>query len=516
MEDRAPTVSRIIQARDWIWVLPSLLLMVAVHLPSLSLGFVGDDFEWWLETRYRMVDPARFLEPFGGFRLTNPPMLAVDQLIWGPWTPGWHATSLAIEGVVVALLFALALRTGLGRPGSAAIAALWGASPYTAFMAREIHVRHDPLLLGCWLGLGLVWPGEGDRWTRRRAVLAIALVLVSALTKESWVVLPGFAAAYELAFRRRTIWQAARTAALWSIGPLVFVAAYVLRPAVGASYAAGYYSGGLRTAAKVPSTLAAFCGLAELDTSSLRFGPAEWLMVLLLAALVVAALRTRSSALIVGGAVFLLPFVPLIPVPVMGVHYTYAPYAGFLLMVGGLAKLVIDRAAGRRAKTAALATASALAVAVLLSGLAGMAGETADARRRADANERLLLEAETFLPRLPTDRAVVCVRLERELVSGWLADHVEGLQKTYFNRGSYPYGLTGWAEIFSWVGEPQGGPLWREIPAAEVGRAPFAVIGHVVGRFVILPVEHDTAEAEAEGWLAKGDAVRVIRPLQSR
>lgn len=503
-------------ARDWLWLLAVLLVMVAVHLPSLELGFVGDDFEWWLETRYRMIEPSRFLEPFGGLRLTNPPMLAADQLIWGSWTPGWHVTTLAIQGLAVVLLFMVAVRVRLGRPGSAAVAALWATSPYTAFMAREVHVRHDPLLLACWLGLGLVWPGENDRWTIRRVLMAVVLALVSALTKESWVVLPGFAAAYELAFRGRNLWSAVRTAALWSIGPLVFVAAYVLRPAVESSYALGYYSGGLRAAAKIPSTLAAFCGLAELDTSSLRFGPAEWTTVALLVAVAVVALRTRSAALLVGGALYVLPLVPLIPVPVMGVHYAYAPYAGFLLMGGGLAKLALDCTAGHRARLLSVAVICSLVIVVFLSGIAGMAGETADARRRAEANERLVAEAEAFLPQLPGDRALVCVRLEDELVSAELATQVEGLPKTYFNRGSYPYGLAGWAELFSWVGQDRGGPLWREIPAGQVGDDRYGVIGHVQGRFVTLPVEHGTALAAAEEWSKKGRPVRVIEPVPTR
>jgi hypothetical protein len=494
----------------------ALLLAFVVLLPTIQLGFVGDDFEWWLATRHRMEDPVRFLEPFGGLRLTNPPMLVVDHLLWGTWTPGWHLSSLALHGVVMALLFAVARRCGLAPAGAGLVTALWGTSPYTVFMAREVHVRHDPLLLGCWLGIALLWPGADERWSRRRVLAVVLLGVVSALTKESWVVLPGFAAAYELAFRRRGLGAALRTGILWSLAPLAFVAAYVLRPAVDASYAAGYYSGGLRSAVKIPSTLAAFAGLAELDPSSLRFGSAEMVALGGLAAIVVLAVRSRSPALLVGTALFVLPLVPLAPVPVMGVHYGYASFAGFVLAGAGLAMLLRDGAPSATLRGAAVAVAAVAAAALFLFGMVDMAGEAADAERRADANGRLVAEAEAFLPQLPRDRAVVCVRLETEVVSARLIQQVEGLPKTYFNRGSYPYGLIGWAELFSWVATPAGGLLWEEVPAAEVGSAPFAVIGHTDGRFVALPTTAATAAAAAAHWAERGFPVRVIQPLSTR
>jgi len=497
-----------------LWLGAALLLIIAVHLPALQLGFVGDDFEWWLETRYRMADPARALEPFGGLRLTNPAMLASDQLLWGTWMPGWHLTSLAIHGIVAVLVFGVARRVGFAVPAAAVVVALWGTSPYTVFMVREVHVRHDPLLLGCGLGLALLWPGPSERWTARRLVAAAVLVAVSAVTKESWVVLPGFAAAYELAFRRRSFWPAVRTGVIWSVPSLAFVAAYLMRPAVDASYATGYYSGGMRTATKIPSTLAAFCGLADLDTSSLRFAAADMVALAVLVVVTLIALRSRSSALLVGVAFFMLPLIPLVPVPVMGVHYGYASFVGFLLMADGFAQLARDRAGSVTGRRVVAVVAGGVAAALFLSGMVTMAGEAADARRRADANERLVAEAEAFLPELPWDRALVCVRLERNVVTAALIDQVEGLPKTYFNRGSYPYGLIGWAELFSWVCDPRGGPLWQEVPPEEVGSDAFDVVGHAQDRFVRLPAEKESAAEEAAVWAGRGFPVRVIRPIQ--
>ncbi len=502
--------------RGWAWLLAAVALMIVVQLPTLQFGFVGDDFEWWLATRHRMVDPERFLQPFGGLRLTNPPLLAPDQLVWGTWAPGWHITTLALHALVMGLIFGAARRAGIVAPVAAAIAAVWGTSPYTSFLAREIHVRHDPLLLACWLGVGLLWPGPNDRWTSRRVTAAVVLTVVAALTKESWIVLPGFAAAFEVAFRRRHILPALRTAAIWSVAPVLFVAAYLLKPAVGTSYAVGYYSAGLRAAVKIPSTLAAFFGVAELDITSSRFGPLEWLMVVVLMAIIALALRARPPALVIGLAFFLLPFVPLIPVGFMPVHYAYAPYAGFLLMVAGSVEFAIARCRSRRWRVAVAGTAGLLVLVWLVSGFVSVSGEMADARRRDEAHRRLVAEAEAFLPQLPRDRAVVCVRLERVAVNAWLLEQVEGLPKTYFERGRYPYGLVGWAELFSWVCDPRGGPLWQNVPADSVGTDDFVVIGHVEGRFVALPSDDPTAAAAANTWSAQGHSVRVIRPLTSR
>ena len=51
------------RSREWLWLAAALLVALSVQLPALQLGFVGDDYEWWLETRYRMVDYGRALEP---------------------------------------------------------------------------------------------------------------------------------------------------------------------------------------------------------------------------------------------------------------------------------------------------------------------------------------------------------------------------------------------------------------------------------------------------------------------
>jgi hypothetical protein len=282
---------------------------------------------------------------------------------------------------------------------------------------------------------------------------------------------------------------------------------------VDASYAAGYYSGGLRSAVKIPSTLAAFSGIAELDPSSLRFGAAESVALIALVAIAVLALRTRSPGLLVGSALFVLPLVPLAPVPVMGVHYGYASFAGFLLAGAGLAVMARDAVRTPGLRHTAIAATAAAAGAIFLSGMMDMFGEAADAQRRADANGRLVAEASAFLPELPRDRPVVCVRLETEVVSARLIEQVEGLPKTYFNRGSYPYGLIGWAELFSWVATPDGGPLWEQVPVEQVGDAPFAVIGHTDGRFVALPANASTADAVAAHWAERGFPVRVIQPI---
>ena len=510
LDETAGTLSA---RRSWSWLGAALLLMVVVHLPSLQLGFVGDDFEWWLETVRRMDEPSRLLSPYGGLRLTNPVLLMPDQVLWKARIPGWHITNLVIHGFVMTLLFGLSRRLGLSPPVAGAVAAVWAISPYTAFQVREIHPRHDPLLFACWLGIGLLWPGPSQKWSPRRAIAATILGLVSALTKESWVVLPGLAGAYELAIRKRELVPALRTAFLWSIGPLLYVAAYLVRPAVDAAYAAGYYGGGLAAAAKIPSTLAVFCGVARLDTSSLRFGPVEWLAMMALVAVAAITLKARTPVLVVGMALFLLPFIPVVPVGFMIGRYAYVPFAGFLLLGVGLAQLAVRRWASLRGRRLIVLVTGAAAIALAVSGLWVMRGEIADADRRDEGHRRLLEEAARFWPALPHDRPLVCVRLERESINAQILGLAEGLPKAYFERANYPYGLVRWAELLSWTGLERGGPLWQEVPADEVGQAPFAIIGHADGRFVLLPSDAPTAAAAAAGWAQRGFPARIIQPL---
>ncbi len=507
------TAGTVSARRSWFWLATALLLMVVVHLPSLQLGFVGDDFEWWLETVRRMDEPSRLLNPYGGLRLTNPVLLMPDQVLWKARIPGWHITNLVIHGFVMTLLFGVSRRLGLSPPVAGAVAAVWAISPYTAFQVREIHPRHDPLLFACWLGIALLWPGPGQKWSPPRAIAAATLALVSALTKESWVVLPGLAGAYELALRRRELVPALRTAALWSIGPLLYVAAYLVRPAVDVTYAAGYYGGGLAAAAKIPSTLAVFCGAARLDTSSLRFGPVEWLAVIALIAVAAITLKAQTPVLVAGMALFLLPFIPVVPVGFMIGRYAYVPFAGFLLLGVGLAQLAVRRFSSVRGRRLIVLAAGAAAIALAGTGLWVMRGEIADADRRDEGHRRLLEEAAQFWPALPLDRPLVCVRLERESINAQVLGQAEGLPKAYFERANYPYGLVRWAELESWTGLERGGPLWEEVPADEVGQAPFAVIGHVQGGFVHLPSEGETAASAAAAWIERGFPVRVIRPL---
>jgi len=50
-------------SRGWLWLLAALALAFVVHAPSLGLGFVGDDFEWWLAARTALEEPRRLLLP---------------------------------------------------------------------------------------------------------------------------------------------------------------------------------------------------------------------------------------------------------------------------------------------------------------------------------------------------------------------------------------------------------------------------------------------------------------------
>jgi hypothetical protein len=504
---------RAVATRSWPWLLAALALAIAVHLPSLSLGLVDDDFEWWLETVRRMEDPLRLASPYGGLRLTNPLLLMPDLMAWRDWLPGWHLTNLAFHAGVMVLLFAFTRRLGLPSPVAAALVVVWGISPYTSFQVREIHPRHDALMLACWLGIGLLWPRPGERWTFGRAAAAGVLTLVSALTKETWIVIAGFAAAYEIAMRGSSFSRAAKTAALWSVGPIIYVTAYLMLRPVSATYAAGYYAGGSGAAAKIPSTFAAFCGISPLDVTSLRFGPVEWLSIAVLVGLLALAGRTREPALVTGSALFLLPFVPVAPVGFMVARYAYVPFAGFLLMIFGVARVAAGRASTRPRQLLIVGMAGVVTLAIAVAGLPVLTGEMADAERRDEAHRRLVEEAKLFWEKMPRDRPLVCVRLETTSINSEILSAVEGLPKGYYERSNYPYGLVRWAELMSWVGWQRGGPLWEEVDPSRMEPGPFAVIGHADGRFVRLPSDDPTAATAATSWAKRGFVVRSIRPV---
>ena len=227
--------------RPWSWQL-------AVHAPSLGLGFVGDDFEWWLAARTAIAEPTLLIAPFGGFRPANLWTIVFDQLLYGTAPMGYHLTSLLLHLGCGAVFWLVLRRLELRAPAAAVVAALWMCSPYSLKPVLSLCERFQPMLLLAWLGMVLVWPGPGQPWRRGRIAAVAALAGFSALVKESWVVLPGLVLCFELILHRAGWRTAGRATAFATTGVAVYVAAYLVKPPIASSY----YAATLAPAAKVP------------------------------------------------------------------------------------------------------------------------------------------------------------------------------------------------------------------------------------------------------------------------
>ncbi|PWB76071.1 MAG: hypothetical protein C3F15_05845 [Holophagae bacterium] len=495
--------------RGWLWLLAALALGFVVHAPSLGLGFVGDDFEWWLAARTALEEPRRLVLPFGGFRPANLWTIVLDQALYGIEPTGYHLTSILFHLAGGAGLWLALRRFAFAAPAAAAVAALWMCSPYSLKPVVSLCERFEPMLLIVWLGMLVLWPRPGEAWRIGRLAAIIALAAFSALVKESWVVLPGFVLCFELVLRRVAWVRALRSAALAAAGVAVYVAAYVLDPPIAGSY----YATTLAPAAKLPHSWAVFLGLTRLDPSSTQLGLAEAAATITLVALAWWGWRRRCAATAVGLSLFLLPLLPVLTVPFLVTRYTYLPLAGFLVVSAAAVRAAVEALPHARRPLASTLVVVA-AAAYFGHGLWLVRGDQADAGRRDDAHRRLLAEATAFAPQLPRDGLVLGVRLERESANRALLDRVEGVPKAYYERARFPYGLVRWAPLFSYVLDPGGGPLYEECTVGEAGV--WSVVGHRSGGFAVLASEAGSAPLEAARWLERGAFVEGFRPLGAR
>ncbi len=495
--------------RGWVWLLAALALAAAVHAPSLGLGFVGDDFEWWLAARTALEEPGRLVTPYGGFRPANLWTIALDQTLHGTAPMGYHLTSILLHLACGAVLWWLMVRRlGFGAAAAAAVAALWMCSPYSLKPVISLCERFEPLLLIAWLVMALAWPRLGEPWRRGRLAAVVLLAAFTALVKESWVVLPGFVLCFELVLRRARWERALRSAAVAALGVAAYVGAYLLDPPIAGSY----YASTLAPAAKLPHSWAVFLGITRLDPSSTQLGPAEAAAALAVAALAWWGWRRRCAATAVGLALLVLPMLPVLTVPFLVTRYTHIPLAGFLV-VGAAAVRAAVAAVPAARRSLATALAAAVAAAYLGHGLWLVRGDLADAARRDDAHRRLLAEAAAFAPQLPRDRLVLGVRLEAESANRMLLDRVEGVPKAYYERARFPYGLVRWAPLFSYVLDADGGPLYEECAVEEAAR--WSAVGHRAGGFVALATQASSAPREAAEWRRRGAFVEAFRPFRA-
>jgi hypothetical protein len=495
-----------------LWLVPAAALWFASHRPCLELGFVGDDFQWWQHARMALEQPGLLLAPHGGYRPLNTWTMSLDHLLYGTWPWGYHLTSLLWHLGCGLVFWAFLGRLGLSAAARGVALALWLCSPYTLEPAQVVSERYEPALLASWLGLAMLWPRRGESWRRGRAVAAFLLGGLTAMCKESWVVLPAFTLLLDLTVARVGVVASLRRSALVALGPLMYMAWYFAHPPIAPGT---YFGSALTGAIKIPHAWAVFSGLAPLRPMEFTFGVPEIAAVALASALAWLAWRWRSTAMAVGFGFFVLPFVPVLAVGWMTSRYTFMPLAGFLTVGVAAAEHAVQHVRARYRWPAAAGFVG-LGLVVLATGLADLRGDMADARAFSRVHERLVAEAEAFAPRFPGSDAVVAVRLDSSSPLHEIARAPQGVAKVFFVRGADPAGLADWSALLSYVLDPCGGPLLTTVEPAAAAGLPFAVVGYAEGGFLELPRRAATVDGEVAAWRASGYSPRVLVPWKPR
>lgn len=481
-----------------------------VHSPSLSLGFVSDDFQWWQHSRMALKEPRLLMAAHGGYRPANTWTLSIDHLIFGTDPFGYHLTNIILHLVTGLVLWTLLGRFGIPWPTRATCVLLWLCSPYSLEPAQFVANRFDLILLCCWMGLAILWPEPGQRWTRRRAGGALLLALLSLFCKESWIVLPGFVFVFELVISGRSLWKSSVHAALISVAIPIYLALYFRNPTIDAQ---SYYDGGIAAAAKIPHAWAAFLSLTPLIPANFPVRAPEIIGLAVMSLFALAAWRWRTTLAGIGAAIFVLPFIPVLPVNFMPTRYTALALAGFLTMIAALLHGAPDESR-RIWKRAAAVGFYAFAIFTLITNLIWLRGDFMDARRLSEMTGGLIGEFRAFAPSMPRNSTLIAVRLERRNPLELLAADTQGVDKVFFVRAKDPYGLADWPALISYCLDPTGGPIFVHASDRGAGETNYAVIGHDEGGFRLLPAGQRTATEAASAWERMGYPASVIERWQ--
>lgn len=495
-------------------LLAVLALAAVLHAPALSLGFVSDDFQWWHHARQAIDAPRLLLAPFGGYRPALTWLLALEHLAFGTSPAGYHAVGLGLHLLCGALLWHLLLRLfpdTLEVPARAFLVALWLLSPLALEPVQSVVSVTYSIMLACWLGMALVWPGPGRSWGPGRAVAALLLVALSVFTLETWVILPGLVAALELTIRRSTLRAALGASAVAAVPVAVYLAAYFSAPPVVAE---SYYSAGPAGIAKLPHIWASFAGLTTLQPVGIPFTWREVAALLGVAALAWLGLRSQGHAALLGLTLLVLPMLPLVAIGFVTSRYTAAPFAGFLVVVASGAVAASSRLARRWRLAGGLALAS-LGLLVGSGGWLEVRAQTSDRQRLERLTRGLLGEAAAVAPELPTHAPLVAVRRERVNPLADLVRTGSSTMTCLYVRGEDPYGLADIAALFSFVCDPLGGPLFTYARPAAGDESGYRVVVHDIGRFAMLEPEGRLAATVAR-WRAIGAGVKVLYPVPRR
>jgi hypothetical protein len=175
---------------------PPVALVAAAALlygNTVFLGLFSDDFvlvaralrgDWWPQ--------AEFVRPI--------PLAIWRVLLTSTSNPAaFHVLSIILHGLNAALVYALALRFGLGRSGALAAGALFVAFPSSVEAVVWPAAVHDLIVAACALGFVLI---AGQRRSGLGIVAGMLVLLAGLLSKESALAIPVVAAVIWL--RRRS------------------------------------------------------------------------------------------------------------------------------------------------------------------------------------------------------------------------------------------------------------------------------------------------------------------------
>ncbi len=498
--------------RAAIGVIPACVVAALLLSPTLFAGFYGDDYVLWHVGRQLIEDPSTFFVGPGNFyRPANSWLFASHHLLFGTQAWGYHLGTLLMHLTCGALLGLIVSRFVASPWAVFAASTVWMCSPYAFEPVQYVNVAYNDLtVLLVWLALAAAWPGPRQPWTPGRVAVAGGLAALSIFCKESWVILPGLVVAYELFVARAGFRRTATSGLLAAIPAGVYTLAY---PWVFPGRES-YYDFGAWALVKIPHLWACFTMLTELEPYRPSWGAAELLATVLLIGSAAIGWKRRSALIGLGLALFFCSVVPILFIPFIPTRYTAVPLVGFLLVVTGVARAVVlwVPARGRRV---ALAGVAAVGLLIFGTGVLWLLGDFQDMQRLREPYSALLDEAEAFADQVPTDRPVVCVRLET--VDPLHRLHSEGslgVPKLYYQRAVTPYGLADWAQLFTFVRERRGGEILDDLSPDQVPAGPHAVVAHVPGRFILLAPRAETPKAELMAWQQAGYPVRLIGPWQ--
>ncbi len=482
-------------------------LTAALYGPALGLELIGDDYQHLQPAHLFLVHPAHPFPPVGQwFRPLTTWTMALDLAIWGHRPVGFHLSNLLFGVGAAVLLVAAARRLGLRRSAAWLVGGLWISSPFASEALISVCIRHELFLMAAWLGLVWAWPRSGEDWTRRRLVVVSFCVMAGLLSKETWVVTPALVAVLAWSQQgrrwRSVLWPTVLTGAA---AALYVAARFALIPGTG-----GYFELSPRPLLKLPHMLAAFLQLEDLVPGGFRVTATSLVGLVVVVALVVVAVRARLASGAVGAALVVLPLVPVALVPYLPQRYAAIPYAGFLLLVGGLVEHGLGKLEGRPRRYVG-AVVLVLAAGVMVRGAALVHRNLEDWQRISGWHTVLLNEATRVVSVVEDGEPVAVVRAERRSPLEEVAQTPRGLAKPLYVRREDPYGLVDAAALFEWVAGEHGLVVnrvddWRVRCKGEPG----ALLIHRDGGFKVVRRVPDLAKT-AEGWSAAGMPVRVIQ-----